>query len=371
MNTEPDNVSSDVAAAFAAASADPGAAPATPTPTPRDDGRYPNGQFAPATPTAPAAPSAPAATPAPTAATPTPDGQPAPAGSVPAATPPAAGTPPAGAVTLDPSKPPQGWRPEAKAKWETLPEDLRTEIIRREGDSARGVERLRQFYQPMEQVYEAIAPHAQYFQHIQRNPQDYLREVIQMEQSLTLGNPAQKLETVLAIGEQYGIPLRQIIDASMNGQLAATLQQSHQRYGTPAPIPPHVQQEINRLRQLEDQHTEQLATAQLNEFLSTNPPFFNEVGEEMEKLLDSGVVDNYKDAYDLAVWRNPTLHAQAQAVTNGQNMVQGVQQRQAAAAAISTPGAAPIVPAAVANDDESVEDTVRRAMAQAQRPGGV
>lgn len=368
MNTEPDNVSSDVAAAFAAASTEPAVTTTPAAPTIRSDGRYEDGRFAP---TVPAAPSAPAAPPATTTATPGPDGQPAPVGAVPGAAPPPAGGPPAGVVTLDPSKPPQGWRPEVKEKWNTLPEDIRTEVIRREQDSARGVERLQKYYEPMEQVYEAIAPHANYFQHIQRNPQEYLQEVIQMEQSLTLGNPAQKLETVLKIGEQYGIPLRQIIDASMNGQLESTLRQSHQQFGTPQPIPPHVQQEINRLRALEASQAEMTATTQLNEFLATNPPFFNEVGEEMEKLLDSGVVDNYKDAYELAVWRNPTLRAQSQAVTNGQNMMQGVAQRQQAAAAISTPGAAPIIPPAQGSDDESVEDTVRRAMAASARPGAV
>lgn len=372
MNTEA-STNEDVAAAVAAASAEtPPAAPSAPSaPAAPATPRNPDGTFATRSPAAPEAPGDPSGTPAPTAATPTPGGQPgaAPAaGEAPAPGVPAAGQP---GVVLDPSKPPQGWRPEVKEKWATIPEDIRSEIIRREEDSARGVERLRKFYEPMEKVYEVIAPHAQYFQHIQRNPQDYIHDVMQMEQTLTLGNPAQKLETVLAIGDRYGIPLRQIIDASMNGQLNAYLQKAHQMHGTPAPVPPQVQQELLRLRQLEAQQAEAAAEIQLNEFLSTNPPFFNEVGDQMEELLDSGVVKTYQEAYDLAVWRNPQLRARAQAIANGQQMSAGVQQRQAAAAAVSTPPPAPLSVPAATDEDDSVEGSLRAAMAKHARQGSV
>lgn len=367
MNTET-STNEDVASAIAAASTEtPPAAPAAP----RNDGRNPDGTYAARPPAAPEAPGGPSGTPAPAAATPTPGGQPgaAPAAGTPgAAAPPAAGQP---GVVLDPSKPPQGWRPEVKEKWATIPEDIRSEIIRREEDSARGVERLRKFYEPMEQVYAAIAPHAQYFHHIQRNPQDYIHDVMQMEQSLTLGNPAQKLETVLAIGDRYGIPLRQIIDASMNGQLSAHLQKAHQMHGTPAPVPPQVQQELSRLRQLETQQAEAAAEIQLNEFLSTDPPFFNEVSEQMEELLDSGIVKTYQEAYDLAVWRNPQLRAQALAIANGQQMSDGVRQRQVAAAAVSTPPPAPLGAPASPEEDDSVEGSLRAAMAKHARQGSV
>lgn len=363
MIDENGSVADDVAAAVAAASAQPEA---------RDDGRNNLGQYAPKTPPAEPAPGASPAPPAADTGTPPPTGAPEAAATPPGAP---AATPPGGdpaALTLDPSKPPQGWKAETKAKWGEIPEDIRAEIIRREEDSARGVERMRKYFEPMEEVYSEVAKNAQYFQHIQRNPKDYISEVIQMEQTLTLGNPAQKLETILAVGDRYGVPLRQIMDASMNGQLNQVLQNAHTVHRTPPPVPPHIARELEQLRGIASAAEISAAEKQFNDFMATGPEFFNEVGEEMEKLLASEVVSTYKDAYDLAVWRNPDLRARAAAASNGSAMASGAAQRQAAAAAISTPPSAPVVPpGSGGQQDESIEDAVRRAFRSHATPGGV
>lgn len=364
MIDENGSVADDVAAAVAAASAQPEA---------RDDGRNNLGQYAPKTPAAEPASGAPPAPPAADAGTPPPTGAPGAAATPPGGDP--AATPPGGdpaALTLDPSKPPQGWKAETKAKWGEIPEDIRAEIIRREEDSARGVERMRKYFEPMEEVYSEVAKNAQYFQHIQRNPKDYISEVIQMEQTLTLGNPAQKLETILAVGDRYGVPLRQIMDASMNGQLNQVLQNAHTVHRTPPPVPPHIARELEQLRGIASAAEISAAEKQFNDFMATGPEFFNEVGEEMEKLLASEVVSTYKDAYDLAVWRNPDLRARAAAASNGSAMASGAAQRQAAAAAISTPPSAPVVPpGSGGQQEESIEDAVRRAFRSHATPGGV
>lgn len=354
------SVSDDIAAAIAAQPAD--------TPAPRDDGRNANGTFAPASPTAPAAPGQPAGTPGTGAATPTPSGQPGAAGAAPGVP----GAAPAGGVVLDPSKPPQGWRPETKEQWGTIPENIRTEIIRREEDQARGVERLRKYYEPMEQLYGNVAQHAPYFAQIQRDPGEYMQEVIQLEQSLTLGNPAQKLEVMLDIGDKYGIPMRQIINASMNGQLNESLRQAHLMHRTPPPVPPQVARELAELRQLSTSAETMAAETAFNDFIATNPPLFNEeVSEAMEKLIEKGLAETFQEAYDLAIWRNPTWRQQAAAVGNGQQMQQGASQRQAALAAISTPRSAPIVTPQADDGDGSVENDLKKAIAQHLRPGGV
>lgn len=363
MNVDPvveTSINDDIAAAMAA---QPPEAPA-----PRGDGRNADGTFAPASPTAPAAPGQGAPAPGTGVAAPTPGGQP---GAVPAA-PGTPGAPPAGGVVLDPSKPPQGWRPEVKEQWGSIPENIRSEIIRREEDQARGVELLRKYYEPMEQLYGNVAQHAPYFAQIQRDPGEYMQEVIQLEQSLTLGNPAQKLETILKIGDQYGIPMRQIIDASMNGQLNESLRQAHLMHRTPPPVPPHVARELAELRQLSSQAETSAAEDAYNEFIATNPPLFNEeVSEAMEKLIEKGLAETFQEAYDLAIWRNPVWRQQSAAVGNGQQMQQGASQRQAALAAISTPRGAPLVVAQNDDGDGSVESDLRKALSQHARPGGV
>lgn len=382
----------DLAAAFKAAetstptdgSTPPSTPPAAPAATPPSDDfsevptpKYPNrgadGKFRAASPTAPAAPGAAPAATAATVPTPPPGGPPAPAGAAPAApaTPPAA-TPP-GTLALDPSKPPSAWTPGMKAKWDSLPEDARVEITRREEASARGVAQLKQHYEPMEQLYKGVVhDNMQYFEHIQTEPLDYFQNLMNYEQQLTLGNPAQKMQTLLDLADMYQIPLRQVIDTAMNGQLNNVMAQAHQQHKTPPQIPLEIQRELAEARRFQADQASQAADAELQEFLADGQkPFFDEVKDKMADLIEKGVCEDFQSAYDMAVWQNPTLRARVIAQGNGQQQLSGIAARQAAAAAVSTPSAASVVAPVVANPNESTEDAVRRAWAAAATPGGV
>jgi hypothetical protein len=96
-------------------------------------------------------------------------------------------------------------------------------------------------------------------------------------------------------------------------------------------------------------------------------PFFDNVREDMAKLLESQVVTTYQDAYDICVWRNPDLRARVVAQVNGQQQAAGIQQRQAAAAVAVPPAAASIgrSPPAKGEASDNVYDDVARAWEQA------
>lgn len=373
MNTEINTAHDDVAAAFAKAAEPASNVPSTPA----------------AAAPAPATPAAPAGTPArgpdgrfsgtetPTgtpAATPTPETPPGAPATPAAAAPQTPEVVDPNVTKFDPAKPPSGWRQEAKAKWDTLPEDIRQEITRREEASYQGVSRLKQQLAPAEELYRVTEPHKQYFEHIQKAPAEYLSEVIQIEQTLTLGNPAQKMQILLDLGDQYGVPLRQVLDAAMGGQLEAVMQQSHGVHKTPAALPAEVAAELAESRQFRQQMLDTAADNELKAFEASDPntiPFYDQVRDKMADLLEQGKVETYQEAYDLAVWLDPALRSKAQAQANGAAQLSGVHARQAAAASISTPAAAPIAAANTIPENESVEDTVRRAYAAAAKPGGV
>lgn len=387
------DVHEDLKAAFDGAAKDTGAAPSTPAPAsppgksdfepqksevlppvfpdaPPGQMRGPDGKFVPRTATPPAAPAPPSAPPATDPArtpTPPPGGPPAPAAAAPGAPAPAPGA----GVVLDPSKPPSAWTPAMKAKWDQLPEDARMEITRREEASARGVAQLKQHYEPMEELYRGvIEQNLPYFEHIEREPLDYFAEMLQVEQMLALGNPAQKMQTLLNLADQYQIPLRQTLDAAMSGKLQSILDQAHQLHGSPEPVPPAVQRELQQLRQQQELIITQAADAELAQFLANNDkPFFEEVKDRMADLIEGGFAEGYQDAYDMAIWQMPEVRAKVLAQQNGQAQAAGIAQRQAAAAQVTTPGAAPVVTSSAANTDESIEDTVRKAWNQAASPG--
>lgn len=358
----------DIAAAIASLSGDqPNAQPAAPAASTQDqvshqpsqqiDGqpRDPNGRFTAASPAAPAATGAPPAAGAPTAATPTPD--------APSVAAPAAGDPPApaagAAVQLDITKPPSGWSQGSKDKWMSIPEDLRQEIIKREEAGASGVAKLRQQHEPAEKLYAVAKANEGYFQHIKTSPEEYLSGIMQTEQTLALGNPAQKMSTLLQIADDYGVPLRQILDSATGGQFAAMLQQSHQYHHTPAQLPPEYQQQFTALQQQNEQMMASIADAELKQFQSKERPFYEEVREEMANLIEKGLAEGYEDAYERAIWTNPEIRARLLAQQNGQQQQNGVAARQAAAAAAAAPQSASLV-APVIPDDESTEATVRR-----------
>ena len=269
-----------------------------------------------------------------------------------------------GVVALDPSKPPQGWTAPMREKWSTIPEDVRNEIIRRESDMAAGVQRLNQQVEPLRQIGGELAKFDPYFAHIQRPVTEYLNELIPIEQTLALGNPAQKLDMMLNVADRYGVPLRAVLDQAMGGQLNKALEDSHKQYGTPTPLPPQVAQRMEYLEKQLDGIQNMAAKNELDAFMADTEahPFFDEVQGDMQKLLESNACTTYQEAYDIAVWRNPQMRARVVAQANGQQQAAGLQQRQQAAGALVPPSGASIAAAApAAGGDGDVYDDVKRA----------
>lgn len=371
-----ENSSSDVAAAFAAAekaSATPAPSAPAPIDTTSNDQLPPAGQARTADGRFAAAPAATGGQPDPTTGvppTPPADGQPGATGA--AGGQPAAPTPAQPAAPADPNapqvfdkaKPPSAWTPEMKAKWDSVPEDIRAEITRREEASYQGFEKFRKQVEPATQLYDYMQTHEEYFQHIGKPAPQYLQEIIQSEQMLALGNPAQKFEQLLDIADGYGIPMRQIIDQAMGGGLAQYLQEGHANFKTPAPLPPEVQRELQESRQFRAQFVAQETERQMAAMESNKErfPLFEEAREKMADAMDAGVAKTLEEAYDYAVWRDPDLRAKDAAIRNGQAQAASVQQRQAAAAAAASPSPSAASAVVQKPEDESTEETVRRAL---------
>jgi hypothetical protein len=275
---------------------------------------------------------------------------------------------------FDPAKPPSAWTPEMKAKWQALPEDVRTEITRREEATAKGVQKLMQQYEPMEEIFNVIAPYEQYFEHIKEDPRDYLSSMIVTEQTLRLGNPAQKIELLLSLADTYGVPLRATLDTAMNGKLGELMAQAHQHHKTPPVVPIHIQRELQQARQFRDQIEDQAAELELQHFTTTpGHEYVEHVREDMANLIEAGYAEDFQSAYELALWRNPQLRpVYIQMMQNAQQNTppNAIQQRQAAAGAIATPNQAPLVTGGEeSKEGDDLYDSVRQAWNQAARSG--
>jgi hypothetical protein len=277
----------------------------------------------------------------------------------------------AGAVKLDPSKPPSSWTPQMRDKWSTIPEDIRNEVIRREEAMAQGVQKLQAQYEPASKMFQQVSQYNEYFKHINREAPEYLDDMIRTEQMLTLGNPAQKVELLLNLADSYGVPIRSALDSALNGGLKDMIKQSHEQFQTPPPLPPAIIKELNELRTDRQQMLDSAADAELAQFNSVDRPFFNQVRDNMIRLIETGAAKGYEDAYDMSCWANADIRAKMVAQQNGQAQANGVQTRQAAAAQVSTPAAAAVQGVTVVDPNEDIYATVTRAWNAAESGGRV
>lgn len=195
-------------------------------------------------------------------------------------------------------KPPQSWTPAAREKWASIPEDLRREIIRREEAAVMGVRRLQEQYQPIEGFYKNLEPYVQEARQFGVAPEQYIANVMHTERVLRTADLPSKFNALMGIADQYGIPLREIINQSVGEEVLKSPRQQQ------ATLPPEFRQEIEELRSWRQSMEMDRAVSTVNSF-SNGKEFFEDVRGIMADLVERGICDSLEDAYDRAVWMNP------------------------------------------------------------------
>jgi hypothetical protein len=259
---------------------------------------------------------------------------------------------------LKQDKAPSGWSPKARERWNQIPEDLRSEILRREEDSAKGVRQLQEEVAPMRGFVNTLSPFIQEaFQNAQ-DPAQYIGSVMVAERALRTGDINSKFEALLSIADQYKIPLREIINKSAGEEvLKAPAQQQFQ-------IPPEIQRELEESRRWREQQSRGTSTNAIQEFAAKNE-FFEDVREEMALLLEAGAATDLKTAYEKAIWAKPETREVLLARQAGEKKKTDIKeaQKRASGANVDTDESlgrkAPTKP----TGSESVEDDIRASIA--------
>lgn len=252
---------------------------------------------------------------------------------------------------LTEDKAPRGWSPAAREKWTTIPEDLRQEILRREDASIQGVRQLQERYQPMENFVRGLGPILQEAQHYGVQADQYINQVMGTERALRTSDVPGRFQAILAIADQYGVPLRDIINESVGQKVLPPAQPQMQ-------VPPQVMQELEEMRQWRHQFEGQATNSQIKEFAEKNE-FFGDVHLKMAGFIDAGSATTLEEAYDQACWATPEIRdvlMKRQQLQGRQSAAAGASARPGATAGISIPGA---------DDGEDLEDTVRAQFARA------
>ena len=230
-----------------------------------------------------------------------------PEGLGPADTPPAdpGASPPADAGVSSPPPTeevplPKAWKREMEAHWKTLPSDVRKYVQSREMDMVKGLD---QYSGGHKNWTKLVEPYQNLLQEQpQVDPVQLMQSLMNNHLALTrAATPQQKWEMAQKLMQAYGIT-----QPAQAGETA------------PPPLPPEVQQALGRVSGMEknlqtlQQSMQQQAVLEqqkIVEAFAADPKhkYFEEVGDDILRLLKTGAAISLESAYETAIWANPAV----------------------------------------------------------------
>jgi len=201
-----------------------------------------------------------------------------------------------------PTKPyPSSWKKDYAEKWGALPPEVQDEIIRREGDYAKGVSTYKTEYDRIKPIDDALKQYQPFLQHAGLRPEQFVQALAGTDQVLRYGTPDQKLQAFARFAQDYQIPLHQLLIQGDDGKVYLN-QQYFKEQQQPAQQSGISPQEIDRM--VQQRMAEAERGRQIREFMEAkdtagNPayPHFERVKGSMDGLLRSGLYKDLPSAY--------------------------------------------------------------------------
>lgn len=195
---------------------------------------------------------------------------------------------------------PQTWSKEALESWATIPPRAQQEILKREEDMHNGIAQYRQAADIGKAYDSVVEPFRQQLQAERVDPVQLFQSFASNHFLLARGTEQQKLGLAANLLDSYGIDLIQLADF----------------IGNTEPVDPKIatlEQEIAQLRsgQQEIQSREMAGQrARIDQEVEgfANDPshlYFNELIDDISRLMASGAASSLQQAYDQAVYANP------------------------------------------------------------------
>lgn len=253
------------------------------------------------------------------------------------------------------SAPPNTWKKEVAAKWAALPPEVRAEVERREQDMHRGIEQYKTqaaFAQTMER---AMAPYQQTLQQLGVSPDRAIGELMAADHKLRHGSPQEKTAYFAQLAHNYGIDIAGAAQhlARVDPSVYALQNQNQQ-----------LQSQLQNYHQTAQQQAEASLNSDIAAFAADpSHSHFETVKPQMAALLQAGQAKDLADAYEQAIYANPTTRAavlQQQAAAQREEAAKKAQAAKAAAS-VNVPRR-PAMPVAqpIGSMDDTIRETLRR-----------
>ena len=199
---------------------------------------------------------------------------------------------------------PKTWRPEAAAKWASLPPEVQAEVAKREEDIFRGLESYKVDAGFGKSVKSVLDPYLPILKQYNIDPIQQVSGLMQAHYTLATGTAEQKQAMFSKLASDYGVALQPPGEAPYVDPQVAALQQKL------LALESNVQ---GREAREAAQSRQQLST-EINTFAADPAhPHFDEVASDIAAILKNGYAKNLQDAYEKAIWANPATRAKEQA----------------------------------------------------------
>ena len=202
-------------------------------------------------------------------------------------------------------KPPDSWKPAAKAQWAALPADIQAEIAQREAEVHKGFTKQDEHRNLGKTFEQVVNPYLPMIKAENSDPVKATAALLQSAYTLRAGTPDQKEQLLIGLMGQYQIDPNRVFQRLQGGQ---SQQQVDPQV---AALSQQVQTLQQRLAQ-GDYQSEQAQVAQINttiESFASDPKntYFANVKPDMAALLREGRAKDMQEAYDMACWARPDI----------------------------------------------------------------
>lgn len=207
---------------------------------------------------------------------------------------------------------PVSWTPAAREHWAGIPPEAQAEIIKREGDIARGLQQASGHKRVADEYYRTVAPFQSFIQAAGSSPSQAITELMTTAAQLTQGTPQKKAQVVQNIIAEYGVDIT-MLDTLLAGETppddpnAPLLTAIDERL---APINDFMGQ-VQHGRQEQAQEVNQEAATELGAFEQSHSEFYGDLREDMADLMEMatnrGRTMSLEQAYQHAANAHPEI----------------------------------------------------------------
>lgn len=207
---------------------------------------------------------------------------------------------------------PVSWTPAAREFWGAIPPEAKAEIVKREGDIARGLQQASGHKRVADEYFRTVAPFQSFIQAAGSSPSQAITELMTTAAQLTQGSPQKKAEVVKNIIAEYGVDIT-MLDTMLAGETpsedpnAPLLSAIDERL---APINDFMGT-VQQGRQEQAHEVNQEASTELGTFQESHSEFYEDLREDMADLMEMatnrGRTMSLEQAYTHAANAHPEI----------------------------------------------------------------